>query len=304
MKTLISSHNKILMEGAVVEQLRHCFSVALHPTLIHAPLIYDTQGRRILSAVYRSYLEIAAEANLPFLMGSPTWRTNFERVTNASISTTINTDALRFMQEIRDQYSHVKNQIKIGGIIGCKGDAYQPSQGLSCAEAVEFHSWQIRELAAASPDFIIAETMPCLEEAKCIALVLEKTAVPYFISFVINREGCLLDNTPLFDAINSIDKITKKIPAGYMVNCSYPSFLRAQHQPKNLFTRLIGFLANGSSLDHCDLDQSSMLKAESATDWAIDMLELNQKYGIKVLGGCCGTNPKYLKAIASAHHSQ
>lgn len=84
-----------------------------------------------------------------------------------------------------------------------------------------------------------------------------------------------------------------------MVNCSYPSFLCAQHQPENLFNRLIGFLANGSSLDHYDLDQSSMLKSESVADWAIAMLELNQKYGIKVLGGCCGTNPKYLKAIAS-----
>lgn len=184
-------------------------------------------------------------------------------------------------------------------MIGCKGDAYQPSQGLSCAEALEFHAWQIRELAAASPDFIIAETMPCLEEAKGIALALEKTSVPYFISFVINREGCLLDKTPLRDAINSIDKITKNMPIGYMVNCSYPSFLCAQHQPENLFNRLIGFLANGSSLDHYDLDQSSMLKSESVADWAIAMLELNQKYGIKVLGGCCGTNPKYLKAIAS-----
>lgn len=297
MKDLIDSHKKILIEGAIVEQLRYCTSCKLHPTLINAPLIYDIEGREILAALYQNYLEIALKANLPFLMCSPTWRTNFERVVNSALNKNINVDAIKFMKEIRNRYSHARNKIMVGGMMGCKGDAYQPAQGLSCSQARDFHSWQINEIAKATPDFIIAEALPCLEEAKGIALTLEKTSIPYIISFIINRESCLLDKTRLTDAIKNIDTITKINPIGYMVNCSYPSFLCAEHQPKSLFHRLIGFLANASSLDHCALDQASEIKAESEKEWANAMLELNEKYKIKVLGGCCGTSPEYLRHI-------
>lgn len=298
MRDLINAYDKILMEGAIVEQLRHGTSAVLHPTLIHAPLIYDQQGREELATLYRGYLEIALKANLPFLMCSPTWRTNLERVCNSGIATSINVDAVRFLQEIRSQYPHFKNLIKIGGMIGCKGDAYQPSEGLSCQEAEAFHAWQISELARAKPDFIIAETLPALEEARGIAIALEKTSVPCVISFVINREGCLLDNTPLADAISDIDKASRKKPLGYMINCSWPAFLNARNQDKSIFKRLIGFLANASSLDHCVLDQSLILESDSITDWANAMLELNEKYHIKILGGCCGTSSEHLKYIA------
>src|SRR5579863_4910097 len=208
MQKLINAHNKILMEGAIVEQLRYYTSIALHPTLIHAPLIYDMHGRKVLAELYQSYLDLALKANLPFLMCSPTWRTNFERVTSSGINRNINVDAVKFMQEIRNQYPAAKNRIMVGGMIGCKGDAYQPNQGLSCLQARDFHSWQISELAKAEPDFIIAETLPNIEEAKGIARALEATSIPYIISFVINRECCLLDQTPLMDAIEQIDKIT------------------------------------------------------------------------------------------------
>lgn len=285
------------MEGAIVEQLRYCTSINLHPTLIHAPLIYDEHGGKILAELYKKYIEIALNAKLPFIMCSPTWRTNFERVIHSGINKNINVDAVTFMQNIKEEYPDAKNMIKIGGMIGCKGDAYQPNEGLSCLQAQDFHFWQINELIKAKPDFIIAETLPCLEEAKGMALSLEQTDIPYIISFVINKKACLLDNTPLMEAMDNIDAITKKNPIGYMVNCSFPSFLRAEHQEKRLFNRLIGFLANASSLDHCVLNLSSSIQSESVIDWANAMVELNEKFNIKILGGCCGTKHEHLQHI-------
>jgi len=165
MENLIKSHAKILMEGAIVEQLRRCSDVELHPTLVNAPLIYDARGRELLVGLYRSYLDIALEAGLPFFMCSPTWRANVERVKNSDINTNINADAMQFMQEIRDRYPEDKAQIKIGGMIVCKGDCYKPEEALSCSQAQDFHAWQINALAQAGADFIIAETLPSIEEA-------------------------------------------------------------------------------------------------------------------------------------------
>jgi methionine synthase I (cobalamin-dependent) len=82
-----------------------------------------------------------------------------------------------------------------------------------------------------------------------------------------------------------------------MVNCAYPTFLCPEKQPASLFDRLIGFQANASSLDHCDLDGSDRLEQEDVSDWGDAMLALNESYGVKILGGCCGTTGIHLRYI-------
>jgi len=42
-------------------------------------------------------------------------------------------------------------------------------QGLSREEAELFHSWQVDQLASAGADYLIAETLPNVEEARGIA---------------------------------------------------------------------------------------------------------------------------------------
>jgi len=177
-------------------------------------------------------------------------------------------------------------------------------------ESEEFHSWQLSQLKQGGVDFLIAETLPSVEEAIGIARAMEYTRLPYIISFVIDRYGFVLDSTSLSDALLQIDSATSRNPVGYMVNCSYPTFLVAEQQPVALFSRLIGFQANASSLDHCDLDNSENLEAEKVSKWSDTMLALNRNYGISVLalchyhidgvlGGCCGTGVEHLRYIAN-----
>ena len=78
MKALLDSNDLILMEAAIVEPLRRREDVDLHPTLIHAPLIYDEAGGKLLRGLYEDYIGVAKAARLPFLMCTPTWRTDRE----------------------------------------------------------------------------------------------------------------------------------------------------------------------------------------------------------------------------------
>jgi len=55
MKSLLKSDRLILMEAAIVEQLRRNSGVRLHPTLVNAPLIYD-EGRQEGTGKYLSEL--------------------------------------------------------------------------------------------------------------------------------------------------------------------------------------------------------------------------------------------------------
>jgi S-methylmethionine-dependent homocysteine/selenocysteine methylase len=111
---------------------------------------------------------------------------------------------------------------------------------------------------------------------------------------VIGSDGRVLDGTELQAAIEYIDATTTNAPLGYFVNCSYPSFLNLEALNNHTPCRLIGIQANASSLSHAELDGSEDLKSESVSEWGELMIQLNQDYGLKVLGGCCGTDGRHL----------
>ena len=299
MRQILNDHKLVLMEAAIVELLRRSSEVELHPRLVNAPLIYEPSGRKALREIYQSYIDIARQARVPFLMCTPTWRTNHARVLETKIKSSINIDAVHFLQEIRDSQDSGRENIKIGGLIGCKNDCYQPQEAISAQEAEQFHAWQIGQLKQGGVDFIIAETLPSVEEAIGIARAIERSGLPYFISFVISRDGRVLDGSDLSVAIERIDANTHRQALGFMVNCAYPSFLCAASQPPVVFQRLLGYLANASSKDHCDLDGAQELLMETVSDWGDIMLDLNQNYAVKVLGGCCGTNEQHLNYLVN-----
>jgi S-methylmethionine-dependent homocysteine/selenocysteine methylase len=285
------------MEASIVEALRRNPDIGLDPVLVNAPLIYDETTRHTLARLYQSYIDIAVEAKRPFLMCTPTWRTNHARVMESGARTCINIDAANFLCELREANEPWKDNIRIGGLIGCKNDCYKPEEGLSVADAEDFHRWQLEQLNQGGVDFLIAETLPNVQEAIGIARAMEKTGLPYIISFVISRDGLVLDGTSLETAMTAIDAATSENPLGFMVNCAYPSFLCAQNQPPDVFERLVGYQANASSLDHCDLDGADELHQESTAEWGELMLSLNRDYGVKILGGCCGTGTPHLRYL-------
>jgi len=298
MRRLLQSNDLLLLEAAVVERLRRSGRVELHPRLVHALLVREAAGQRELRSIYQEYIDIAAEARVPLILCTPTWRASRDRLEEAGVGQDVNADAVRFLKQLASDQGEFGSRIRIGGLIGCRNDCYIPEEGLSAAAAERFHAWQLERLATAGADFLMASTLPAVEEAVGIARAMAATGTPYVISFVIDRTGRVLDGTPLLDALNRVDGSVDPAPLGFMVNCAYPSFLRPDGQPAALFDRLVGYQANASSLDHCDLDGAAELSADDVSDWAERMLELKRRFGLRILGGCCGTGPEHLRHLA------
>ncbi|WP_282055942.1 homocysteine S-methyltransferase family protein [Maribacter luteus] len=296
-KDAIAANDFILMEGAVIEVLRRGGKVSLHPDLLNSPLIYDREGENALSSIFNAYIAIAQKNDVPFCMCTPTWRANKANVQKSGINESVNRDAVRFMKKLRDNAGDFSEKILIGGTVGPKNDCYTPTDGLSKEEAEEFHAWQLSELQKGGADFIIAETLPNVQEALGLASAASNLNLDYIISFVIGRNGKILDGTSLSDAMQLIDNSVGKVPLGYAVNCAHPSFLCAENQPKEIYGRLIAFLGNASALDHCDLENSDCLHVDNVSDWGDEMLRLNREFGIKILGGCCGTDERHLEYL-------
>jgi S-methylmethionine-dependent homocysteine/selenocysteine methylase len=303
-QTILDNHDFILTEAAVIESLRRSGNVNLHPRLENALLIYEEAGKRALSELYHDFIYVARKGGVPFTICTPTWRANQERISAAQIKNDVNADAVSFLKHLRDRWGSWSANIFIGGLVGCKNDCYKPDEGLLINDAKAFHSWQINKLAKTGVDFLLGATLPAVPEATGIALAMAETNIPYIISFVINREGRILDGNSLEHSFCQIDAVCSRPPLGYMVNCAYPSFLNAHKQPRSILSRLIGFQANASSLDHSQLDGAGTLQTDDISGWGNLMIELNKKFGIKILGGCCGTSYEHLQYIVQNVNSE
>ena len=294
---LLQENKLVLTECAISERLRRRSDVELHPVLFNTPLIYDQLGRERLSEIYLSYRQVAKTAKLPILLCAPTWRVDRERIAESGVADTINRDAVSFMQAFRAQYISEESTIIAGALIAPKNDCYTPALSLNREEAATYHGWQIGELVDAGAEVIIAQTMPAVSESLGLADCLAASGASYIISFVVDRMGEVLDGTPLSEAIDCVDQSVSVPPVGYMVNCVYPTFINIAKQPESLVRRLVGIQANASSKDHEDLDGAEQLQQDPLQDWGENMLELHRKYGVQILGGCCGTDDRYLQYL-------
>ena len=302
---LLDDYDFILTEAAIVERLRRSEGIRLDPLLVHAPLIYSHEGRTVLSAIYNEYLTIAKDRRLPMLVCTPTWRANKERVLSAGENSRINRHSVTFLQDLVKAMDGGSNfEVRVGGTLGCKNDCYLPEEALSAQVSEDFHRWQVDELAAGGVDYLIAVTLPEVQEAIGLARAMAQSGLPYFVSFVVGKDGKVLDGTPLDQAMAMLDDSVEKSPTGYFVNCSYPAYLDISGFSTASAKRLIGFQANASSLSHSELEGASEVKSEPISEWTSSMRRLNLELGVKVLGGCCGTDARHLNSLVDAVAAQ
>lgn len=300
-ESLLQSEKHILSQGSVYELLRRNPEVIFDEHVFHAGLIYDERYAAVLERVYRSYIDTAVTAAMPVVVGTATWRANEERVRASPFSErSVNQDNVRFLQAIRDSYADAEISILIEGDIGPRGDAYKPREALDIDSARSFHAWQIEALASSQVDYLQASTLPALSEATGIALAMAETGLPYAISFVVEKSGCLLDGTRLLDAIAKIDDAVGDDGARYSINCVHPTILlQALDNNPGIADRIISFCGNTSDLSTAELDGMEELQTQAPEKFAFANKQLLQAHDIRIIGGCCGSGPEHIREIAA-----
>jgi S-methylmethionine-dependent homocysteine/selenocysteine methylase len=299
-ETSFNASSAILMEGAVGERLKREYAIAFDDKVAMAGLIYNTVSRQALFNIFSEYAAIAQKYNLPFIVTTPTRRANRERIRLSNFNEKIIEDNVRFLQQIK---KNIGIDMFVGGLMGCKGDAYKATEVLSIEKAQEFHSWQANLFKAAGADFLMAGIMPALSEAIGMAKAMEATGLPYIISFMIRNDGKLIDGTTIHNAILNIDNATARKPICYMTNCVHPKILKAALSCSYNETTLVkerfrGIQANASPLSPEELDKCCDLKSSDSISLACDMMELNKYFTPKIFGGCCGTDNTHIEEIA------
>lgn len=298
----VKNYETILTEGGMVERIRRNDSIELDEHIVHAGLIYDPKSKEALKRIYKDYIDIGQKHNLPFITLAPTWRANPERIRKSKFPEkleSLNSDCVEFMEEILSEYGNYATKVFIGGMLACKNDAYKPDEALSKNESYVFHKTQIGQLSETSVDFIKAATLPALSEALGISEALSETAIPYIISFVLRPDGNLLDGNNLAEAITKIDTEIKNPPLFYMANCVHPTiFDSALKINPDLSNRLLGLQANTSAKSPEELEGLAYLDTTEPDQFSKLMIDIKQKYKLKVIGGCCGSDSTHIQCIA------
>jgi homocysteine S-methyltransferase len=295
--SLLAGVSPILAEGSVYELLRRDPRVSFDPEVAHAGLVYDDVSRGLLAAIHGEYLAIASRAGLPVIAFADTWRASAERIGRSRFAgADVNGDNARFLRGV---VTACGSTALVGAYTGPRGDAYKPAEAPSRDEAMRIHAPQIAALEAAGVDLVIAATLPSLEEARGIAALLSKGSAPWMLSFVVRRDGRLLDGTPLADAVARIDDEVWRPPAGYSINCVHPSvFSDALRRADTAAARVVALQANASALPPEALDGAEAVEGDGPEPWADAMIAAMRGSSLRIAGGCCGTSPAHIGALA------
>jgi homocysteine S-methyltransferase len=268
-------------------------------------LLESEEGRERLRAYYERYLAIARRHQRGLILDSPTWRANRDWGAklgyDASTLKRINSLSIEMLEGLRQAWETEQTPVVVAGVIGPRGDGYAAGR-MSAAEAQDYHASQIAAFAETTADMVAAYTLNYVEEAIGIARAARALDMPCSISFTVETDGKLVGGTSLRDAIEAVDGETDAAPAYYMINCAHPThFEQALSANEPWMKRLFGVKANASTKSHAELDESETLDSGDPIDLGRRYRKLRETYpGLRILGGCCGTDDRHIVAICQA----
>jgi homocysteine S-methyltransferase len=271
-------------------------------------LLDDAAGTAALDAYFRGHADIAARHGCGVILEAPTWRASrdwgAQTGHQAADLRRLNERAIGLLGQVREDYSAADGgrvPVVVSGCIGPREDAYQPTAAMSADEAEEYHGEQIGVFADTGADLVHAMTIGYAAEAIGVARAAARAGIPAVISFTTETDGRLPDGTALADAITAVEEATFRAPAYYGVNCAHPTHFAAALPGGALGERVRSVRANASSKTSADLDEAPELDEGDPAELAADYLRLRAQHPqLSVLGGCCGTDARHVRAIADA----
>ncbi len=173
--------------------------------------------------------------------------------------------------------------------IGPIGTLLEPSGTLKFEEAYDIFKEVI--VAGNEADLIVFETMSDLYELKAgILAAKENSELPIMTSMTFEQNGRSFTGTSVKAFVTTAESLGVDVIG---VNCSLgPIELKEIVKEICSLTNLPVMVKANAGLpnpqtDEYDLDVATFLSAYQ------DFM----KYGVKVVGGCCGTTPEYIKAL-------
>jgi len=187
----------------------------------------------------------------------------------------------------------VKRKIWIAGSMAPLEDCYHPELTPDYQTAFNEHLLKAAWLAQAGVDFILVETMNSLNEALAATRAALTTGLPVATSLILRDKDQILNGEAILPAYLALKKEGITI---FSINCTHHSIITAFLNTYAKWIQLplmvyanAGIFNNQKGWEE-DPQFTPLLYQQIAQIW------LN--HGVKIIGGCCGTDPSYIRLLA------
>ncbi len=271
------------------------------PAFAAFPLMDSAAGRAVLLTYLSDFVRLAADRGAALVLETPTWRANPDWGDTLGYGpadlTRIQNDAVALVREAIDG----QDGVWVSGCVGPRGDGYVPGDRMTADQARAYHLPQVRDLADAGAALVTSATFSYADEGVGFVAAAAEVGVPAVVGFTVEVDGRLPSGETLESAIDRVDRATAAAASWFLVNCAHPDHIAPSLGEGAWRGRIGAVRANASRLSHAELDEATELDAGVPQELAQGYAALAASLpGLRVVGGCCGTDIRHVTAIADA----
>lgn len=252
-----------------------------------APERWNLDNPDAVRALYRAYTEAGSDIILTNTFGGSPIRLERDGLRQQCVA--INQAAAQLAREVAGE------EVIVFGDIGPTGELLEPAGKLTYADAVNTFAEQAAALAAGGADALIIETMSDLNEARAaIEGVKKATNLPVVVTFSFDTRGRTMMGLKPSVAAHEIWNLGVTAMGA---NCgrTLTETLAAIQEMRQAVPEAVLMAKPNAGLPHAEgKDLVYDVTPEIMADYAQQFL----KEGVKIFGGCCGSTPEHIKALA------
>ena len=190
----------------------------------------------------------------------------------------------------------VEGKTLVAGDMTMTGQQLFPLGELKFEELVEVYKEQAKILAGAGVDLIVVETMMSLQECRAAVLAIrEVCSLPIMVSLTYNEDGRTLFGTPPETAVVVLQSLGVDAIG---INCSTgPMEMVELVRRMAEYATVPVFAKPNAGLP--ELEGKKTVYRMTPEEFAEAGTKLVQA-GAAMVGGCCGTRPEHIRALADA----
>lgn len=188
-----------------------------------------------------------------------------------------------------------KDMAFVAGDITTTGKMMEPAGDLTYETAFEVYKEQISYLSQAGVDFIIAETMINIEETlAAVDAASQVCDLPVLCSMTVEADGSIFSGGNAVEAALALESAGASAVG---INCSIgPDQLVSVVRNIKEAVSIPVIAKPNAGMPVID-DKGNAVYSMGAAEFAKHMKVLVEN-GASIIGGCCGTTPEYIKAVA------
>jgi len=241
-------------------------------------------------SVHRAYVEAGAELILTCTFGGN--RVRLERSGLSARVAEVNRRAVEIARSAAD------GRACVAGDIGPLGELLAPLGKLTCEDAVMIFAEQARALAEAGVDLLYIETMADLNEARAAVEGARQAddRIPITVTLSFDKHGRTNMGVRPEQAAEALLKMGV---AAVGANCGHSLEMRLEALEKmHAYAPQAALIAKPNAGLPRMVERREVYDAtpEVMADYALKYIAA----GARIVGGCCGSTPEHIRAIARA----